>query len=385
VSPANERGCGAHGSSPKARVSELITQGARLFEQGCTHEAVGCLREAAGLDRSSAPAHYNLGTALMALGDVAGACAAYRVALDTDPGFAAAHANLGLALLEAGEVDGAAQSLRQAIAIEPEARAARSGLAIALIRRGDLREALSVLEESLRRAPNATRDLSLKAVVLQRIGDREGARRLLDFDRLVVSAPVAAPAGFHDVAAFNAALEEHVLHHPSLIRSPARHATRGGRHSGDLLGCDAPVVAGLEHVIQEAVERYVARAGSPAAHPFLATAPERVVLTAWAVILDSGGYQIPHVHPAGWLSGVYYLRLPAADPLHGHAGWIEFGRPDPVIAGDGEPITHVLRPQPGWLVLFPSYVYHRTLPFEAPGPRISVAFDVMPDTHAPAA
>jgi hypothetical protein len=32
------------------------------------------------------------------------------------------------------------------------------------------------------------------------------------------------------------------------------------------------------------------------------------------------------------------------------------------------------------MVLFPSYFFHRTIPFSAPGTRISIAFDVLPVT-----
>ena len=38
----------------------------------------------------------------------------------------------------------------------------------------------------------------------------------------------------------------------------------------------------------------------------------------------------------------------------------------------------VIRPQPGQLLLFPSYYYHRTLPFEGAGERISISFDLAP-------
>jgi hypothetical protein len=37
-----------------------------------------------------------------------------------------------------------------------------------------------------------------------------------------------------------------------------------------------------------------------------------------------------------------------------------------------------VRPVEGLLVLFPSYLYHRTIPFEGDAPRISVAFDFVP-------
>jgi hypothetical protein len=91
------------------------------------------------------------------------------------------------------------------------------------------------------------------------------------------------------------------------------------------------------------------------------------------------GYQIPHIHPAGWLSGVYYLQVLEASPERPQEGWIEFGRPDPALAGSTDSTTRLVRPEAGTMVLFPSYFYHCTLPFEIPGPRISIAFDVMPD------
>ena len=37
-----------------------------------------------------------------------------------------------------------------------------------------------------------------------------------------------------------------------------------------------------------------------------------------------------------------------------------------------------IRPTEGLLVLFPSYLFHRTIPFSGDGTRISIAFDVIP-------
>jgi hypothetical protein len=38
-----------------------------------------------------------------------------------------------------------------------------------------------------------------------------------------------------------------------------------------------------------------------------------------------------------------------------------------------------VRPELGLLVLFPSYFWHGTLPFHSDQPRLTVAFDVVPD------
>jgi hypothetical protein len=42
------------------------------------------------------------------------------------------------------------------------------------------------------------------------------------------------------------------------------------------------------------------------------------------------------------------------------------------------PEVQTIRPEEGMLVLFPSYFYHRTIPFESTEERISIAFDAVP-------
>ena len=63
----------------------------------------------------------------------------------------------------------------------------------------------------------------------------------------------------------------------------------------------------------------------------------------------------------------------------GEDGWIEFGEPGPEYHWSARPETRRVRPEPGLMVLFPSYVFHRTIPFQSDQTRISVAFDVVPD------
>ncbi|MNG30379.1 hypothetical protein D3C84_1159870 [compost metagenome] len=72
------------------------------------------------------------------------------------------------------------------------------------------------------------------------------------------------------------------------------------------------------------------------------------------------------------------MELPPAiradDP--GHAGWIEFGRPFGKLPQWPESQLHRVCPQAGTLLLFPSYLFHRTLPYNGSGERISISFDL---------
>ena len=138
-------------------------------------------------------------------------------------------------------------------------------------------------------------------------------------------------------------------------------------------------MAVFEDMLRGAVEEYLAALTPDACHPFLANAPRRFGLSAWSIVLEGQGYQVPHIHPAAWLSSVYYVRVPdiVDAPGRGHAGWMEFVRPAADFQCTVEPELRLFQPREGLLMLFPSNFYHRTVPFESPQTRISVSTDVL--------
>ncbi len=246
---------------------------------------------------------------------------------------------------------------------------------------GDPRAALEACDAHLNIQPGNIRGLALKPIVHNELGEREQVRFLVDFDRLLRLTRFTAAAGFDSLAAFNAALARHVCAHPTLEYEPRRHATRLGKHSGELLVEPKGPIAVWEAMIRGAVEDYMRSLPNDPAHPFLACRrPRRWWLTAWAVVMEAQGHQIPHIHPSAWLSGVYYVKLPAvvSAPGQGQAGWIEFGRPKATWHCAVEPEVRLFQPEEGLMLLFPAYFYHRTIPFDAAEPRISIAFDVIP-------
>jgi uncharacterized protein (TIGR02466 family) len=111
----------------------------------------------------------------------------------------------------------------------------------------------------------------------------------------------------------------------------------------------------------------------------MAYAADRRALRIWGTLLESGGFQLPHSHPLGWISGVYYAQVPEGMRIDNpEAGVLEFGMPPEHFHYASHPELRRIEPAEGRLVLFPSYYFHRTLPFTADGKRISVAFDVVP-------
>ena len=59
------------------------------------------------------------------------------------------------------------------------------------------------------------------------------------------------------------------------------------------------------------------------------------------------------------------------------AGWLQFGEPGPPTR-PALPPEHFVKPAPGLLALFPSSLWHGTVPFGGDEARLSIAFDVVP-------
>lgn len=275
----------------------------------------------------------------------------------------------------------AIDALGQALRANPDSGRATASLVNLLAGTGHRAQALAMAESFLARHPGERQVLSVLDHVLRDLGREAEALALFDPARMLRVVDLRPPAGHGDMAAFNAELCRAIVDDPSLVTAPASKSTRGGGQTGELDRHRHEALQSWWQLVGEAVEDMLAAlsAAFPAGHPLMAPAAPRWALRAWGTVLAAGGYQDPHIHPLGWISGVYYAAVPpgmsagAAD-----AGCLEFGaRPRQLLAATA-PSIHRIEPRPGRLVLFPSWVWHRTLPFAAAGQRVSLAFDVMP-------
>ena len=352
--------------------------GAARLAAGDATGAAEALTAAVLEDPRDANAAAYLGAALHRSGDFHRAELAYRRALELDPAHAEAWLNLGITLQDTGRLTTAIEAYREAARQAPDHLLALNRLADALLAAGRAGESLSVTEACLARDAGNPSALATQSLALREVGRHRASAWLLDRDRLVQPVDLEPPAG-GTLADFNEALRRHVRAHPTLSFEPEGHATRAGRHTGDLLAGDKGPVAALEAAVLAAAGGYLRRLGQGPELPFPGAVPEQPRLAMWAVVMDTGGHQLPHIHPAAWLSGVYYVDLPGTlgpDPSD-PAGWIEFGRPPDDLELLRPPERSLFRPAEGRLFLFPSYFYHRTIPFAGPEPRICIAFDVL--------
>lgn len=352
-----------------------------LLDAGRSDEALAECDAALAL----APGHPLLlaakGAVLVTLERAPDALECLRLATGRHPEDDMAWTNLGQAWRQQGDIAAAIHALEQARERNPDNARALADVVNLYSAAGDDDRALGLADEFLQRHPGERLVLASQAIALRDAGRPRDADALVDLERMIQVSDEAVPEGFREQRAFLAALAHAVMNDESLLAEPASKATRGGRQTGELdLGAD-PALTALGQVFDRAVGDAAAalRATCGADHPALAYDSGRWLLRAWGTVLDAGGCQAPHQHPLGFLSGVFYVQLPpdmaAREP---QAGWLEFGQPPArLVCRETAPVRTV-EPRPGRLVLFPSYFWHRTLPFESAETRISIAFDAVP-------
>lgn len=349
-------------------------------------DAIAAYGRALDIKPDYAQAHNNLAQALQVVKRYDEAIASTRTAIELEPDFVEAYHNLGNALYESGRLDEAVGAYHQGLALEPTYEPMRQALITALMHMDAQVKALEICNDGLRLTPGRATLLAYKGVVLDLLGEQDAAEALVDLDQLVWTTRIAVPEGFCDLGNFNESLKIHALAHGTMTvetggaYSRFVKATRDGGYTRGLHNEPKGPIAAFEQIIESAIETYLQSRSIDPSHPFLAARPAKSRFEIWGNFLGTAGILTSHHHPAGWLSGVYYSQIPgsitASDPTH--AGWIEFGRPHPSIPEPAAQRIRLIQPEEGLLILFPSFVFHRTLPNPATDERISFSFDLYP-------
>jgi uncharacterized protein (TIGR02466 family) len=194
---------------------------------------------------------------------------------------------------------------------------------------------------------------------------------------------------------YSMSLPDHVALDQALIRAIlARRASTpsvlisnvgGWQSSQDMLRWGGPAAAALAGQVTDLCNRVVSRMHAPG-DPQVEWSCEM-----WANVNEHGHSNQSHWHPGSFLSAVYYVD-------NGYSG-----SPDPALGGElvfidprmpylrmrTPDLRHVgadgtgdeqetwMRPQPGLLVMFPSFLSHSVRPYQGHGTRISIAINMI--------
>ena len=381
--------------------------GNALKKLGQFENAATSYRNAIEIAPNFAEAHSNLGNVLQKLGEQEDAIIHYREAISLSPGFAEAHYNLGITLMEAERPEEAIDQYNKAIAIQPGYADAHESLGNAFKKLGRLEDAVHHYDLA---EINSSRLKSLECLYALERYDAfyEKLDSLIEVDEKNVYAAALSTFVSHQLGRFNphtfcktplAFVRGYMIHEDAEVRDaflndlldevksrqadwePKGKTTRGGFQTpSDLFKDPKGLIVELDRIIREKIEDYRSEFRSDDCD-FVRQWPNDGSLQGWSVRLLNGGAQAEHIHPDGWLSGVLYLQVPKF--CQPDEGTIEFG-----LWGYDYPILNEdypkkrLYPENGKIVLFPSSLFHKTIPFQSDEERICIAFDLIPGKDA---
>lgn len=307
------------------------------------------------------------------------------LAVGAEPGDTHSQYQRALALDSLSRGDEAERAFRAILDQNPHHRQSCRKLCRLLRRSGREEEMLAVCEGLAARGAAHAQLFYDWGIAAALTGDASRARALLLNPARIAEVSMPIPKGFADIAAFNAALADEILGNPHWISEfgHGEEANRGSVRVERLFAGKRPaMMRQLLASLQRIAEGYAAAPAGPF-DPWLDARPQEAHLRAWGLIQRRAEHEEWHIHRGGWLSGVYYVRVPEGISSQGDGcGCIEFGPPRPLgRALPGLIPTRRFTPRAGKLILAPSHYSHRTIPSGVDDYRISFAFDVVPEAQ----
>tara|TARA_Y100001968_G_scaffold315874_1_gene342997 strand:- start:1310 stop:2836 length:1527 start_codon:yes stop_codon:yes gene_type:complete len=412
-----------------------LNLGSLYEESGQLKKAEISTNNAIKINPSSAKAHYNLSNILKAQGLLEKARQSIQIALKLDPNFAIAHLNLGSILKEIGNLKEAELSTLKAIELYPNFAEAYSNLGNILEEAGNINEAkknwikaISLLpsldDASLQLAKQLYFERNYKLAIkylkgcksnqcqtlllgcLLCMDDEKEFYKTSDIlhEKRICNADIGGiiqhanciyenkiNSNFCnnsiDYIAFDKINndlfpESHLNQLISYVKSDIsikRYQTlleNGMQTSGNLFSLDYTFIDSLKKALELKIESYKMQF-KDSNEGFINYWPNNYELRAWIVSMKSGGFLNQHNHEYGWITGSFYLQIPN-DMEHDQAGSIAFS-----YQGPNYPVKNknfnltIKRIKKRDLFIFPSSLFHRTIPFKGSEDRICFVFDLI--------
>ncbi len=411
-------------------------------KRGRIDEAIRIYRKAIYLYPNSQDAYYNLANILREVGQLKEAEMSIRKAIKIKPDFALAYSNLGNILRDLGDLKEAKRFTREAIKLNPDLAIAHSNLGIILYDLGDFKEAkkcwiraleidsrLDLANFYLGRLFHAelNYDLALKYLKRSSLGRSQSLYlgTLLTMDKekefkkhsmLLAMRNICNPeiGGIiqhaniiyrqNNPSPFCNDAKKYILldkineeifsseHCDQIIsyfydnQYDRREQTllEGGlQSSGNIFELDYPFVKSMKESLENKIRMYKLRFKN-CQEGFIENWPDDYYLRGWMIAMKKGGFLRPHNHPHGWISGSFYLKVPEPN-LDDNEGAIAFSYQGPKYprgSFDLDFDLDIKKVKTREICIFPSSLFHHTIPFQSEDERICFVFDLAPKSSS---
>ena len=375
-----------------------LSLGLNFFNLGDNQKAKYYYEKVIEIDPNYADAHNNLGVIFKDSKDYQEALSCYEKVIKINPNHIDAHYNFGAVFQELGDHKKAIYYYQKSIILKPDQNPSTYNLAVALHSNKEYKKAaeqfklinfknsksfllscLYKLDDKsifIKELDNQIKQGETNAIIgslTSRSKIKYGIKRLNPFCgdplKYTLKTDLTERYDFKNIFAkpIKDALKEGVFssREQGLL-------TNGHQTAGNLFTEKNEFLKKIKETIHLEVDKY---------HEYFKESKEGLIkswpksynINAWLVNMKSGGKLSPHMHDFGWLSGSIYINVPPK--LKTDSGNL-------VVCIDDQQTEiekKIMDVVTGSLCLFPSSLYHYTIPFDSKENRIVLAFDVIAD------
>ena len=399
-------------------------------------EAEDCYRAAIEIGPNFADPYYNLGVLKLEEGDMFAAEEYFRKAIELRPNYSEAYLNLGIVLAEFGNLQAAKTTFEEITFFDPTYPQAYALLGKTHFSLGNEEETIKLLQQALELEPGnleACRELGALSMSKK---NYSLAASLYSKSSSLANSAESLKCSFHldteeefliklssyirnnsingSIGAlvsssnykYGKAIENPFCNNPlkyclninlntflefnKIFRNPVvealksdsltyRHQgllTNGKQTAGNIFKQDSIKNSKIEDIIRSEIAEYRHQFHRDSEGMF-AEWPENYTLNGWLVRMEEGGSLSPHIHANGWLTGSVYINVPSTRQNNeGDLVLSQYENSTPNLED-----SLMMQVSTGHMCLFPSSLYHHTLPFKGEEERIVLAFDVVPDLN----
>lgn len=276
------------------------------------------------------------------------------------------YANYGTVLFKVGKISEAEKCYLRSLKLNKNNILAINGLA-SLYYSSNQYEKFIKLYEKIKYNSYATHTLSLLILLNQRILNKSIYNTLYDYQNLVYE--FMFPINIINKLDIFA---EYLSNHPSMESDPTKYSTVNGLHSGFIMKDKNELMQEIKALLYKECVNYYKQISNK---DILIN--NTLDIYGWGVIMNKGGHELAHIHPSGIISGVFYVEVPDLnDQLK--EGYLRFGKPKKILNEENYQYhEYYIKPIKGKVILFPSYIWHDTIPTLTNKRRISFAFDLI--------
>lgn len=386
--------------------------GMTFKSQGKLLESIDSYKKALEIKPDYVEAIYNIGTSYLDIGWLEEAEDTFKKVILIKPNHTDAYNNLGATLKEQGKIKESLEAYKKELELDPKSPGTYYNIGFLLFENGEWRESLKYFENSIKLGDKdslssqksnnillkALYSLNEKDLFLKHLNNLVGIEKTnavigsftshankkfgVKIKNLFCNNPMEyiykksllKECNFEDLFINNI---REFLNSDKISEREQLLLQNGTQTAGNIFIDNKYFYNDIKVIIRKEIDNY-RHTFKNSDEGLIREWPKNFDIKGWLINMKSGGYLKSHIHENGWLSGSIYINVPKIKKHNSGNLVLSLYDEELESKNSNQNSKKIINIETGSLCLFPSSLYHYTIPFEADEERIVLAFDIEP-------